>query len=129
MIKNAERWGIRAMRLTRDRFLLNARIASGHWAHRTSHAMIYQLLSDWARPLLDRKKIRHTSAVFGLMQNSRVDCAYIEKLLPRLPPGDSELYSHPSLDHFRNEYDALVNPAIRTLLQQHGIQLIRYQDL
>jgi hypothetical protein len=73
--------------------------------------------------------IRHTNVVFGLMQSSRVDSAYIEKLLPRLPPGDSELYSHPSLDHSRNEYDALVSPAIRRLLQQHGIRLIRYQDL
>jgi len=129
LMENAERWGIRAMRLTRDRFFLNARIASGKWAYRASHAIIYRMLSDWARPRLARKMIRHTNAVFGLMQTSRVDCAYIETLLPRLPPGDSELYSHPSLDHSRNEYDALVNPAIRNLLPQHGIRLIRYQDL
>jgi hypothetical protein len=50
-------------------------------------------------------------------------------LLPRLPAGDSELYSHPSLDQFRNEFDALVNPAIRSLLDEQGIRLIRYQDL
>lgn len=129
LMENAGRWGIRAMRLTRDLFFLNARIASGQWAYRASHAMIYRMLSGWARPRLARNKIRHTNAVFGLMQNSRVDCAYIGKLLPRLPPGDSELYSHPSLDHFRKEYDALVNPANRSLLQQHGIRLIRYQDL
>jgi hopanoid biosynthesis associated protein HpnK len=129
LMENAGQWGIRAMRLTRDRFFLNARIASGQWAYRASHAMIYRMLSDWARPRLARKMIRHTNVVFGLMQNSRVDRAYIEKLLPRLPPGDSELYSHPSLDHSRNEYDALVNPAIRRQLQQNGIRLIRYQDL
>jgi len=34
---------------------------------------------------------------FGLLQNSRVVSAYILRLLPRLPSGDSELYSHPSL--------------------------------
>ena len=129
LLENAQRWGIRAMRLTRDRYFLNARIASGRWAYRSSHAMIFRMLSDWARPRLARKMIRHTNVVFGLMQSSRVDSAYIEKLLPRLPPGDSELYSHPSLDHSRNEYDALVNPAIRRLLQQNGIRLIRYQDL
>jgi hypothetical protein len=46
-----------------------------------------------------------------------------------LPPGDSELYSHPSLDHFRNEFDALINPTLKTQAAQLGIQLIRYQDL
>ncbi len=129
LMENAGQWGIRAMRLTWDPFFLNARIASGQWAYRASHAMIFRLLADWARPRLAAKTIRHTGAVFGLLQNSRVDCDYIEKLLPRLPPGDSELYSHPSLDHFRNEYDALVHPAIRRLLEQQGIRLIRYQDL
>jgi len=129
LLENARRWGIRAMRLTCDPFFLNARIASGHWAYRVSHAAIYRILSDWARPRLARKAIRHTDRVFGLMLTSRVDGRYVEKLLPRLPPGDSELYSHPSLDHSRNEYDALVNPAVRDLLEQLGVRLIRYQDL
>jgi chitin disaccharide deacetylase len=129
LMENAEQWGIRAMRLTCDRFFLNARIASGQWAYRASHAIIYRMLSAWARPRLAGKVIRHTSVVFGLLQNSRVDRAYVEKLMPCLPPGDSELYSHPSLDHYRNEFDALVDPAIRRLLQQNGVRLIRYQDL
>jgi hypothetical protein len=51
------------------------------------------------------------------------------RLLPRLPAGDSELYSHPSLDQFRNEFDALINLDIRNLPERLGIRLIRYQDL
>jgi hopanoid biosynthesis associated protein HpnK len=129
LMDNAERWGIGAMRLTRDPFFLNARLASGQWAYRASHALIYHLLSLRAGRAMARKGIRHTAAVFGLLQNARVDAAYLEKLLPRLPAGDSELYSHPSLDQFGNELDALLNPAIRNLSHQLGIQLIRYQDL
>jgi chitin disaccharide deacetylase len=129
LMENAERWGIGAMRLTRDRFFLNARLASGRWGYRLSHAVIYHLLSGRARRTLAAKKIRHTAAVFGLLQNARVDTAYVEKLLPRLPAGDSELYSHPSLDQFRNELDALTSPTIRQLSQQLGLRLIRYQDL
>jgi hypothetical protein len=53
----------------------------------------------------------------------------VEKLLPRLPAGDSELYSHPSLDQFKREFDALINPDIRNLPERLGIRLIRYQDL
>ena len=45
--------------------------------------------------------------VFGLLQNGRVDEAFLLHLLPLLPPGDSELYSHPSLTDFRPEFEAL----------------------
>jgi hypothetical protein len=51
------------------------------------------------------------------------------KLLPELPEGDSELYSHPSLDTFKHEFDALVSPRVRRLVNELGIELIRYQDL
>jgi hopanoid biosynthesis associated protein HpnK len=129
LIDNVERWGIRAMRLTRDPFFLNARLASGQMSYRVSHAVIFGLLARRARRSLVRKNIRHTAAVFGLLQNARVDSAYLEKLLPRLPAGDSELYSHPSLDQFRNEFEALINPDIRALPEELGIRLIRYQDL
>ena len=73
--------------------------------------------------------MRHTRWVFGLLQNSRVDSVFLGKLLRRLPPGDLELYSHPSLDQFKYEFEALVNPAARQVAQEQGIQLIRYQDL
>jgi len=129
LMDNAPRWGITALRLTDDWFGLNARLAKGRWLYRLSHAAIYRLLSARARPVLARQGIRHTRAVFGLLQNARVDAEYVAKLLPRLPPGDSELYSHPSLDQFSHEFDALMDPAIKTLAAQLGIQLIRYQDL
>jgi hopanoid biosynthesis associated protein HpnK len=129
LMDNAQRWGIGAMRLTRDRFFLNVRVAGGQWASRALHALIFGWLARRALPVLTRKNIRHTGSVFGLLQNGRVDGAYVEKLLPRLPAGDSELYSHPSLGQFRNEFDALINPTIRRLPQQLGIRLIRYQDL
>ncbi len=129
LMENAQRWGITALRLTDDWFGLNARLASGRWIYRLSHTAIHRLLSARARPVLAHKGIRHTRVVFGLLQNARVDAPFVAKLLPALPPGDSELYSHPSLDQFRNEFDALINPTLKTLAAQLGIQLIRYQDL
>ncbi|HZM06371.1 MAG TPA: hopanoid biosynthesis-associated protein HpnK [Candidatus Saccharimonadales bacterium] len=117
------------MRLTYDPFFLNARLAAGRWGYRFSHAVIYWILSNRARPLLAQRRIRHTEAVFGLLQNGCVDSDYITKLLPCLPPGDSELYSHPSLGQFAHELDALINPTVRALAQKLGLQLIRYQDL
>ena len=65
-----------------------------------------------------RRGIKHAQITFGLLQDSRVDEEYILKLLPELPPGDSELYSHPSLDKFKHEFDALVSPRVRELAEK-----------
>jgi predicted glycoside hydrolase/deacetylase ChbG (UPF0249 family) len=129
LMENATQLGIERLRLTFDPFRLNLKLASGRFFYRTLHASIYHLLSARARPVLQRRNIRHTSQVFGLLQNARVDENYIGRLLLCLPAGDSELYSHPSLNEFNNEFQALVSPKVREMVQKLGIRLIRYQDL
>jgi len=129
LCENVSRWGITHLRLTHDPFWLNARLLGGHWAYRVSHAMIHGVLSRRSVRVLKRLNVKHTTAVFGLLQNARVDENYIMRLLPRLPRGDSELYSHPSLDQFKHEFDALVSPRVKALRERLGIELIRYQDL
>jgi chitin disaccharide deacetylase len=129
LMEEAEGLGITHLRLTQDPLRLNLRIASGHWLYRLLHAFIYKCLAPRAEPRLRRKGIRHTERVFGLLQNARVDEQYVSSLLPLLPDGDSELYSHPSLDEFRNEFEALVSPIVRKQIETLGIELIRYQDL
>lgn len=127
--RRAREWGITRLRLTRDPFWLNARMASGQWAYRISHALIYRCLSGYVGGSVRRLGLKHTARVFGLLQNARVDLDYVTKLLPQLPPGDSELYSHPSLDEFKHEFEALISPAVKQLVRDHRIELIRYQDL
>ena len=129
LMADAGQLGITRLRLTFDPFLLNLRVASGHLAYRALHAAIYHSLSARARPALAQRGIRHTEAVFGLLQNARVDEGYVTRLLPQLPVGDSELYSHPSLDEFKNEFDALISARVQEQVKQLGIKLIRYQDL
>ena len=129
LMADAGQLGFQRLRLTFEPLRLNLRLASGHLAYRALHAAIFHPLSARARPVLARRGIRHTEAVFGLLQNARVDEAYVARLLPQLPAGDSELYSHPSLDEFKHEFDALVSPRVRELVQKLGIKLIRYQDL
>ncbi len=124
-----QEWGIRRIRITDDPYALNRRLARGQWFYRASHAFIFRRLSARARRILSRSEIRFTDHVFGLLQNARVDERYITRLLPELPRGDSELYSHPSLDEFRHEFDALVSPRVKALVAEQNIRLIRYQDL
>ena len=129
LMDDADKLGIRHFRLTRDCLARSRRMANGRWFYRVSHAAIYAWLSRRAREPLRRRGIRHAQITFGLLQNARVDEEYILKLLPELPPGDSELYSHPSLDEFKHEFDALVSPRVEEQTKQLGIELIRYQDL
>ncbi|MEP6662893.1 MAG: hopanoid biosynthesis-associated protein HpnK [Verrucomicrobiota bacterium] len=129
LLENAARWKIRRLRLTSDPVRFNFQIARGNFLYRATHGLIYQSLSAWARPKLQRAGIQFTQNVFGLLQTGRVDENFLLKLLPRLPSGDSELYSHPSLDEFKHEFDALISPRVQELVARNKIQLIRYQDL
>jgi hopanoid biosynthesis associated protein HpnK len=129
LMEDAEELGIERVRLTFDPFRLNLRLASGHLAYRALHVLIFHPLSARARPVLQQRGFRHTQHVFGLLQNARVDEPYVLGLLAQLPSGDSELYSHPSLDEFRNEFDALISPRVKERVRQLGVSLIRYQDL
>jgi len=117
------------LRLTRDCLARSRRMARGRWFYRASHALIYDVLSRRARPPLQARGIKHAQITFGLLQNAQVDEDYVLKLLPELPEGDSELYSHPSLEAFKHEFDALISPRVKDRVRELGIQLIRYQDL
>lgn len=129
LMEDAAPLGIERLRLTSDPFRLNLRLAPGRLGYRALHALLFNWLAGRARRALGRRGIRHTQAVFGLLQNARVDEAYVSRLLPRLPAGDSELYSHPSLDEFKHELDALISPRVRAQIETLGIKLVRYQDL
>ena len=129
LMEDAQSLGIERMRLTRDPFWTDVPLARGRRLYRATHALIYFILSGRARASFNKRQIRHAQKVFGLLQNDRVDEAYISKLLPVLPDGDSELYSHPSLDKFKHEFEALISPRVKEQVKKLGIQLIRYQDL
>jgi hopanoid biosynthesis associated protein HpnK len=129
LMTDAAPLGIRHLRLTRDCLARSRRMSRGRWFYRISHAAIFEWLSGRARKDLAARRIRHAQITFGLLQDSLVDENYVLKLLTDLPPGDSELYSHPSLDKFKHEFDALISPRVRDVVKQHGIELIRYQDL
>jgi chitin disaccharide deacetylase len=129
LVADAEQLRITHLRLTRDCLARSRRMSRGHLFYKVSHAAIFEFLSCRAKKVLAAKNIRHAQITFGLLQDSRVNEEYILKLLPELPPGDSELYAHPSLDKFKHEFDALVSPRVRELVNKLGIELIRYQDL
>jgi chitin disaccharide deacetylase len=129
LMEDASKLGIRHLRLTHEPFWMDVPLAKGNRLYRSTHAAMFFLLSWHAQSVLRPPKIRHTQRVFGLLQNGRVNEQYLLRLLAILPPGDSELYAHPSLDTFKHELDALVSPRVRERVDTLGIKLVRYQDL
>jgi len=129
LMEDADALGIRHMRLTREPFWMDVPLAKDRRLYRAAHAMVHFFLAWFAQSQLRRRRIHHTQRVFGLLQNDRVDEAYLLKLLNILPPGDSELFSHPSLEEFKHELDALISPRVKSLIEKLGIRLICYRDL
>jgi len=129
LMEDRTQLNVDAVRLTHDPFWLNLNLARGRLLYRSVHAVIFNALAARARPHLERGGFKHTDQVFGLLQNGRVGKEYVCQVLNRLPPGDSELYSHPSLDDFKEEFEALTSPQVCEQVRALGIELIRYQDL
>jgi hopanoid biosynthesis associated protein HpnK len=129
LMRRSGEWAIRAMRLTRDPLWLNLRLSGGHYGYRVSHALVFAALSRWAQPRLRSRAIVHTDRVFGLLQHGRMDRRYLERLIERLPAGDSELYAHPAFDESDVELDALGTPRARAVISAGRVTLARYQDL
>lgn len=125
----APEFGIKRIRLTQDRFWLNASLARGRWVYRAIMAIVFNQLARYAQRRLASLNIKYVENVFGLLQNSRVTEAYVLKLLGRLPAGVYELYLHPGADERQHELKALLSPKVRALIENLGIELIRYQDL
>lgn len=129
LMDNAGKWGITHFRLLCEPLRPNLRAARGRYLSRAAEALVFRLLAAGQQRRLRRLGIRHVGAVFGELQNGRVTEDYLLRLLPELRPGDSELYTHPSLDEFKHELDALVSPRVKAEAARLGIRLIQYQDL
>ena len=130
LMDDAGQLGIKRLRLTFDPFRLNLRLASGHSGlSRARTPLIFHPLSARARPVL-------AGAASGTPAPSSACCRTRAWTKPTsracsraCRAGDSELYSHPSLDEFKHEFDALISPRVQEQVEKLGIQLIRYQDL
>ena len=86
-------------------------------------------LSRWSQAAGTRTNIRIPNT-FSACCKTRASMNVIAATCCRdCPPGDSELYSHPSLDDFKHEFDALVSPGVKRRCATRTRNSIRYQDL
>src|SRR5262245_16037479 len=138
LIEIAPRYGIRAMRLTRDDLGFALAHDRRDGFRKRVESVIFRALSSYATPRLRAAGILAPDRVFGLHATGHVDEAYLLALIPRLRPGVSELYCHPAAgepvagqagyDH-ASELGALTSPRVRAALSAAGVRLASYRGL
>ena len=141
LIELAPRYGIRAMRLSRESLAAALRFDRRHALRKSVEGMVFHGLAAHAAPRLRAAGIVSSDRVFGMHQTGHVDEAYLLHVIATLPPGVSEIYGHPALRQaavmagFQDGYDhagevaALTSPRVRAALDAAGVSLTTYRDL
>jgi hopanoid biosynthesis associated protein HpnK len=141
LVEAAPRWGIRAMRLSREPLGAALRYDPRHPVRKVFEGAVFRILAGLAAPRLRAAGIVSADRVYGMHQTGHVDERYVLSLVAGLPPGVSELYCHPSegvaramtawqpgYDH-AGEMAALTSPRVRASLEAAGVELTTYARL
>jgi len=141
LLELAPRYGIRAMRVSRESLRAALRYDRRHAARKCFEGLAFHVLAAYASPRLRAAGIVSSERVFGMHQTGHVDEAYLLHVIATLPPGTSEVYCHPAVvdDEARRwrpadyrsdaELAALCSPRVRAALDAAGVELIAYRDL
>src|SRR5262249_54216813 len=141
LLELAPRYGIRAMRLSRESLAAALRYDRRHALRKTFEDLAFHTLAAYAAPRLRRAGIVTCERVYGMHQTGHVDERYLLAVIPTLPPGTSEIYSHPATrqpaamasyqpgyDH-EGEVAALTSPRVRAPLGAAGGAVTSYRGL
>jgi chitin disaccharide deacetylase len=141
LVDLAPRFGIRAVRLSRESLGSALRFDRAHAARKLAEGTVFSALAAWAAPRLRAARIVTADRVFGMHQTGHVNERYLLRLVSDLPPGVSEVYCHPSegvspaLAPYQAGYDhagevaALTSPRLRSAIAASGVELTSYAEL
>jgi predicted glycoside hydrolase/deacetylase ChbG (UPF0249 family) len=141
LIDLAPRFGLRALRLSRESLAGALRYDARHLLRKASEGLVFHALSRWAAPRIRAAGLISADRVYGMHQTGHVDEAYLEAVIGDLPAGVSELYCHPAeapppaLAPNQPGYDnagelaGLVSARVRARLAEHRVELTSYREL
>ncbi|HYV58409.1 MAG TPA: hopanoid biosynthesis-associated protein HpnK [Candidatus Nitrosopolaris sp.] len=141
LLELAPRYGIRAVRLSREDLGVALRYDSRHLARKLFEGIIFKTLAAYAAPRLAAAGIVTADRVYGMHQTGHVDERYLLDLIGTLPAGVSEIYCHPaeaapaalaahqpSYDH-AGELAALTSARVRAAVDSENVRLTSYAEL
>lgn len=124
-------YGLRAMRLPAE----PAAVLRRAFPEERYHVPPYRPVIGWLRQRLRRAGLCAADQVFGIAWTGQMVEERLLRLLPHLPDGVSEIYSHPATERSPGrpcgpeELAALTSAAVRRSIDELGIALIGYADL
>ncbi len=141
ILKIGRDYGLAAVRLPSEPFL-----PSWHAAGREGFAgrLSYRAaLRPWTKLIamrLEQSGVACNDHLFGMFDSGQMTAERIRRLIPELPEGVSELHFHPAVDDTNSdlkaagyrhveEFEALIDPAVRTAFAQANIERIAFRDL
>jgi len=137
----APRYGIRAVRLSREDLGAALRYDSRHLVRKLFEGVVFRVLAAYAAPRLAAARIATADRVYGMHQTGHVDERYLLELIGTLPAGTSEIYCHPAemapavlaahqpgYDH-AGELAALTSARVRAAVESGNVRLISYAEL
>lgn len=136
LVRLSAEYRVPAIRVVRENLSLNLRIDPSRLITKCAVAMVFSLLHKSAVQTLSKSPLRRADWVLGLLEDGKMESAHLRRLLPLLPSGVTEIYSHPSLDGpnpschgSRLEYEALIDSELPATLGTLGIRRTCYRDL
>jgi hopanoid biosynthesis associated protein HpnK len=132
----AEEYKVPGIRIVRDKLRLNLKLDKKRWAYKLSHWIIFSNLGRRCRKLAKDAPWVSADYVMGLYQDGRLNREHLLGLLQSLPEGIVEIYCHPATKNAgvpsrapEQEFAALIDPAVKKLVESGGIQLTCYRQL
>jgi hopanoid biosynthesis associated protein HpnK len=141
LLELAPRYGIRAVRVSRESLRAALRYDRRHVARKCFEGLAFHALAAYATPRLRAAGIVASDRVYGMHQTGHVDEAYLLHVIARLPAGVSEVYAHPATGQaavmagYQDGYDhagevaGLTSARVRGALERAGVTLTTYRDL
>jgi len=141
LLRVAERYGIRALRVPREPLGISLGLDRRARLRKTVESATFKALAAYATPRLAARGIRSPDTMFGLHQSGHMTEDYVLGVIAALPPGVTEIYSHasvvdaearrwrPAEYECEAELAALTSPHVRAALDVAGAERISYRDL
>ena len=136
MIRIGARYGMRAVRIPAEPGDIVRAIEPG------ARSALPAITAPWTRLLgmrMRRAGCRVPDQIFGLGWTGAMTAERVAGLLDRLPEGTTEIYTHPALDgdyqgaapgyRYRDEFEALIDPAVLAAARRSGATLGGYGDI
>jgi len=141
LLELAPRYGIRAVRLSREDLGAALRYDRSHFPRKLTESVVFHVLAGYSAPRLRAAGIATADRVYGMHQTGHVDESYLLAVLASLPPGVSEVYCHPAegvapaMAPYQQGYDhagelaALTSARVREAVSAGGVELVSYAAL